>query len=118
MGSFLTSSVEAPEAEWVTAHFSLILHTQENSGERDKESSKDELTEVAQTAGGLRFGLGQCGQEHSGENCDDGDGNQQFDKSEAEVRFRPSARNPTSRTGALRAPQGLPIAAVKGGPIK
>jgi hypothetical protein len=39
MGSFLASSVEAPEAELVIAHFSLILHTQENSGERDKESS-------------------------------------------------------------------------------
>ena len=39
MGSFLASSVEAPEAKLVIAHFSLILHTQENSGERDKESS-------------------------------------------------------------------------------
>ena len=39
MGLFLASSVEAPEAELVIAHFSLILHTQENSGERDKESS-------------------------------------------------------------------------------
>src|SRR5438309_46726 len=39
MGSFLASSVEAPEVKLVIAHFSLILHTQENSGERDKESS-------------------------------------------------------------------------------
>ena len=39
MGSFLASSVEAPEAELVIAHFSLILHTQEKFEQRDKLSS-------------------------------------------------------------------------------
>ena len=42
------------------------------------------LLEVAHAldAGGLRLSLGQCGKEHAGKNCDDGDNYQQFDERE------------------------------------
>ncbi len=48
-----------------------------------------ELFEVADARCGLGFhtGLGQCGQQHGGENCDDGDNHQQLDQGEVKEAF-------------------------------
>ena len=48
-----------------------------------------ELFEVADagSGAGLFAGLGQCGQQHGGENCDDGDNHQQLDQGEVKEAF-------------------------------
>ena len=43
---------------------------------------------VTDRALGLLFGLGQCGQEHRGENRDNGYDHEQFDQSKAVNRLR------------------------------